>query len=521
MLLKKIRANFAFKRKNPAQLLCVRASMNYFKVNCIGVIGKKISLIEVECVQQRRLPYLHVIGGSSGNACSLRERVLAAIESSGYRLPARRFTVNLGGNAQMPAEELDLAVALAILGSSKVFPRARMGSFAVSGALSLDGRLLPLACRAPLRAFGEEKMRLGLLLPWNDSHILGAKGEGGGFRTLAEVVEFLRGEHRSGPRKSFASDPDGLGPRNWNWLRGRPLAQRLLPVCAAGAHPLLALGGSARFLSEDLASMLPPLDERAREEVESLQRKAGEAAGQRPLREMRADQAGRMLKFDVKTGIFGEMSLAHGGLLLISSLGDRPLPLMRLLQEPLESGAIQFFRAGHPIQSPADWQLVAKADLCPCGANGGCGCSSHELLKWRQRLDQVRPFFPVVYYPEEEADCDSVPPEELRARVAEARAVAMKRQSKPNNRLGLEECWLKPWSEEAREVWRISRGSRSELALARVSLTVSDLRGGSSVEKQDVLEARHYVPEPFVPRSRSGSSLWSASVPSTKSSAIP
>jgi magnesium chelatase family protein len=496
--------------------------MNYFKVSCVGVIGKKVSVIDVECVQQRRLPYLHVIGGSSGNASPIRERVLAAIESSGYRLPARRFTVSLGGGGPLPAEELDLAVALALLGSSKVFPRARLGKFAVSGALSLDGRLLPLACRAPLRSLGEEKMDLGLLLPWEDSHILGAKRAGGGFHSLAEVVEFLRGEEVSGPRKHSTDDLEGEDRKSWSWLQGRPLAQRLLPVCAAGAHPMLCFGESARRIAEDLLALLPPLGAAAREEAESLQRLAGEAAWRRPLREMRADQASRLLRFDAKTGIFGEISLAHGGLLFVSSLGERPLALMRLLQEPLESGAIRAFRAGHAVQMPADWQLLAQADLCPCGANGACGCATHEVQKWRQRLDQVRAFFPLMYQAEEAGAGESLSLAELRKRVAAARSLALQRQSVPNNRLGLEDCLkAKPWSAEAREVWRISRGSRSELALGRVALTISDLRAGGSVEKNDLLEARHYVPEPFVPRSRSGSSLWSASAPSTRSSAMP
>lgn len=484
--------------------------MNYFKVNCVGVIGKKISMVEVECVQQRRLPYLHVIGGSSANVGSLRERVLAAIESSGFRLPARRFTVNLGGGAQLPTEELDLAVALAILGSAKAFPRLRIGEFAVSGTLSLDGRLLPLACRAPLRSFGVENGSLGLLLPWEDSHILGAEGAGGGFRTLAEVVAFLRGEGEMGPRKS---DVGGLGEEEafaWSWLFGRPLAQRLLPVCAAGAHPLLAFGGSARLISEDLLALLPPLDVREREEVESMRRLMGEPAGRRrPLREIRADQAGQLLKFNARAGLFGEISMAHGGLLFVSSLGDRPLPLLRLLQEPLELGLIRSFRAGHPVQSPADWQLVAQADLCPCGAKGACGCSGREVLKWRQRLDQVRSFFPIAYHVEEARLGQSAfSVESIRGQVAQARALAMGRQPGPNNRLGLEECFKsKAWEPEALEFWKISRNHKLGLSLARVALTVSDLRCGGSVEKRDVLEARHYVPDSLVPRSRSGSSL--------------
>lgn len=422
----------------------------------------------------------------------------------------------------MPAEELDLAVALALLGSAKLFPRDRMARFAVSGALSLDGRLLPLACRAPLRSFREEKANLGLLLPWEDSHILGAKGEGGGFQSLAEVVQFLRSEESLGPRKPSGADPGEDEHKPWSWLKGRPLAQRLLPVCAAGGHPMLCFGGSTRHIAEDLVSLLPPLAVGVREEVESLQRLAGESAWRRPLREMRADQAGRLLRFDAKAGIFGEISLAHGGLLFISSLGERPLALMRLLQEPLEAGSIRAFRAGHPVQMPADWQLLGQADLCLCGANGACGCSGHEILKWRQRLDQIRPFFPLVYHPEEIELGASASPEELMRRVAGARSLAMDRQSRPNNRLGLEDCLkAKPWAEDALDIWRISRGARFELALARVALTVSDLRAGKEVEKKDVLEARHYVPEPFVPRSRSGSSLWSASVPSVKSSAIP
>jgi magnesium chelatase family protein len=499
--------------------------MNYFKVNCVGVSGKKIVKFEVECVQQRRLPYLHVIGGSSANASSLRERVLAAIESSGFRLPARRFTVSLGGAGLVPPEEIDLAVALAILGSSKMFPWARMGDFAVGGALSLDGRLLPLACRAPLRALTEEKTSTGLLLPWEDSHILGAEGAGGGFRTLAEVVEFLRGGKKRGPRNHSPEQMDREAYATWRWLQGRPLAQRLLPICAAGAHPLLLLGGEPlKPVAEDLYALLPPLEVAVREEVESLQRLAGEPRFLRPLREIRADQASRLLKFDSKAGIFGEISLAHGGLLSLQSLGDRPLALLRQLQEPLEMGAIRSFRGGRPILCPADWQLVARADFCPCGANEACRCASHEVQKWRQRLDQVRGFFPMIYRPEAARAGDCAPAAgDLKLKVAEARSAAMARLGKPNNRLGLEECLrLKPWEEGGLDVWRFSRStSRSELALARVALTVSDLRGGEKVEKADVLEARYYVPEPFVPRARSGSHLWSGSVPSIKSSAIP
>jgi magnesium chelatase family protein len=321
-------------------------------------------------------------------------------------------------------------------------------------------------------------------------------------------VEFLRSEENIGPRKQSAADSDLDDVEASDWLQGRPIAQRLMQVCAAGSHPMLCFGGPARQICEDLLPLLPSLAVEVKEEAESLQRLTGETVWRRPLRELRADQAGRLLRFDSKAGIFGEISLAHGGLLFISSLGDRPLALMRQLQEPVESGTIRSFRAGHPVQMPADWQLVAQADLCLCGVKGACNCASHEVLKWRQRLDQIRPLFPIAYHFEEPGEGRSFSFSAARGRVEQARSMALKRQRLPNNRLGLGDCLkAKPWSEEAVEVWKISRSTRVEHALARVALTVSDLRAGERIEKRDMLEARYYVPEPFVARSRSGNSF--------------
>ena len=506
--------------------------MNYFKVKSAGVIGNQLIPVEVECVQQRRLPYLQIIGGSSGALVAQRERIMAAMESSGYRLPSRRITLSISSSSSnVCADSMDLALAIAVLGSCGHFSAEKLNDFILCGGLSLDGKLLPVPFRAPLRRWLDSRAEVPAVLPWEDSHLLGENRHGGGFSSLSQVVSYLKGNLAVGIRRpeefSICKSRDEAF---WSALAAHPVAQRIAQVAAAGNHPLIVSGGGeeeGKLLAEAVSSLMPPPNGALAEEIAAIHHACGEELKRkRPFRMVRADQASRLLRFDSGSGLWGDISMANGGLLYLSALGDKPLSFIQRLQEPLETGKIRAYRLGQSVQQPADWALVTKVELCPCGGDDrGCGCAPAEKERQARRLDQIRALFQLRFHFGKEVASGFEKTFNAAADSVEKAVQLSVARGGPNARLSREDCFrVKPWSEDAVGVWRASSGMQWAglgLAIARVSLSISDLRGGFTVEKQDVLEARHYSPVPFSSLARSGRSLSRIGEPERNSTAMP
>ena len=71
------------------------------------------------------------------------------------------------------------------------------------------------------------------------------------------------------------------------------------------------------------------------------------------------------------------------------------------LRQPLEDGTIDITRNGIYHQFPADFQLIATMNPCPCGyglEDGICRCTYHEKKRYLKKLsgpilDRFDPFF--------------------------------------------------------------------------------------------------------------------------------
>src|SRR5260221_7745475 len=64
--------------------------------------------------------------------------------------------------------------------------------------------------------------------------------------------------------------------------------------------------------------------------------------------------------------------------------------VLEALREPLESGAIHLARAAGRLDLPAEFQLVAAMNPCPCGYLGDesrlCRCGPRRVQPYRDRL---------------------------------------------------------------------------------------------------------------------------------------
>jgi magnesium chelatase family protein len=63
----------------------------------------------------------------------------------------------------------------------------------------------------------------------------------------------------------------------------------------------------------------------------------------------------------------GEISLAHFGVLFLDELPEFSRSVLELLREPLKSGGIRLSRVAAQICYPAQFQLLAAMNPCPCG----------------------------------------------------------------------------------------------------------------------------------------------------------
>ena len=87
---------------------------------------------------------------------------------------------------------------------------------------------------------------------------------------------------------------------------------------------------------------------------------------------------------------FGEISLAHHGVLFLDELPEFHRRSLEVLRQPLEHGAVTISRALNSTTFPASFLLVASMNPCPCGYLGdsrhACKCSPPQIERYMGRI---------------------------------------------------------------------------------------------------------------------------------------
>jgi magnesium chelatase family protein len=86
----------------------------------------------------------------------------------------------------------------------------------------------------------------------------------------------------------------------------------------------------------------------------------------------------------------GEISLAHNGILFLDELPEFDRKVLEVLREPLESGRIVISRAANQVEYPANFQLIAAMNPCPCGYLGDnssrCRCTEEQINRYQHKI---------------------------------------------------------------------------------------------------------------------------------------
>jgi len=361
-----------------------------------GVDGQRV---DVEVHVSNGFPGFTMVGLPDAAVREARDRVRAALLSSGLKWPQRRVTVNLApSGVRKGGPGLDLPIAVGLLvAQGEVLPEAVAG-MAFVGELGLDGSVRPVAGLIPMLGCMDARQVVVALAGAAEARLVcGAAARCVG--SLAELVGVLRGTAPWAPAPASIPAVDlSRSDSDLGDVRGQALGRRAVEVAAAGGHHLLLVGAPGcgkTMLAQRLPGLLPSLSRTDALAVARVQSAAGLAVadGGLPRRPpFRAPHHGATVVSMVGGGSWlrpGEISLAHGGVLFLDELGEFPAAVLDMLREPLEEGVVRLTRARGSVELPARFLLVGAMNPCPCGegvTRGACRCSEASRSRYARRL---------------------------------------------------------------------------------------------------------------------------------------
>ena len=483
-----------------------------------ALAGMDAPPVTVEVHLANGLPSFTIVGLPEAEVREAKDRVRAALQNARFEFPARRITVNLAP-ADLPKESgrFDLPIALGILAASEQLPAAPLAACEFAGELALTGALRPVR-GALAMVLSAARDRRAFVLPEPNAREAALVEEATVYpaRSLLEVCAHLTAR---APLARCSEQPPVNGWRHPDILevKGQLHAKRALEIAAAGGHSLIMVGppGTGKsMLAERLPGILPPM---TREEalaaaaMQSLGSAGFDIANwcKRPFRAPHHTASAVALVGGGSQPRPGEISMAQHGVLFLDELPEFDRKVLEVLREPLESGRVSVSRAARQAEFPAEFQLVAAMNPCPCGylghPNGRCRCTPDQVARYRRKisgplLDRIDMRVEVSSFNEEELTAmqDGEPTRFVAERVRKAYNRALSRQGKLNDHLQAGEieevCRIDGPVKQLLHAAAVRLGwsMRAYHRVLKVSRTIADLSVAAELATAHVAEAIQY-----------------------------
>jgi len=484
--------------------------------------GLDAPLVSIEVHISGGLPCFSIVGLPEGAVKESKDRVRSALMNSKYRFPTQRITVSLApANLPKSGGRYDLGIALGLLiASGQLKSVKNMDEFEFYGELGLDGvvrgteELLP----ALVQGFASKHQ---LIIPEANIDESALVNEANIYpcNHLLQICGFLSGvaDMEKLQINEFVPNKNNL---DFSQVKGQHQAKRAMEVAASGGHNLLLIGppGAGKtMLSERLPSILPPLTKEQALERASIYSVAGQSINVSELRTPPFRSPHHTCSAVALAGGGaiprpGEISLAHEGVLFLDELPEFPRAALEVLRQPMENGVVHLSRAAKHVSFPANFQLIAAMNPCPCGYFGDgsqkCHCTEDQVSKYRSKisgplLDRIDMVLELPPLPKElllpnEGVQGIENSESIRERVLNAYNTQLQRQGKANDRLLSDEVdkLLQLDSDDRRlletMIDKLSLSARAYYRTIKVARTIADLDKSAKIQRAHLIEAVGY-----------------------------